>query len=70
MLEAILQVHPLFNLFHLVEASHLVLRPVHRGVYVHDMHVVDTVCLLLPEFTDQQVALLFRDLRRLHCCIV
>ena len=41
-----------------------------RGVGVHDLHVVDTVCTLLPEVTYQQVALLFRDLRRRHYCMV
>ena len=40
------------------------------GVGVHNPHVMNTVCPLLPEVTDQQVALLFRDLQRRRYCVV
>ena len=39
-------------------------------VSVHDTHVVNTVCPLLLKIIDQQVALLFRDLLRLHFSVV
>ena len=70
LLEASLQVHPLFPPFRLVQAALWILRPVLRGVGVQDPHVVDTVCPLLPEVTDHQVTLLFCDLRRLHYCML
>ena len=56
--------------FCLVQAPRWILGPVSRGVGVHEPHVVDTVCPLLTEVTDKQAALLFRDLRRLHYCVV
>ena len=66
LLEASLQVHPFSPPFRLVEAPHWILLPVSRGISVHDMNVVNTVCSLLPEVTDHQVALLLCDLLRLH----
>ena len=70
LLEACLQVYPLLTPFRLVQAPLWILRPVRLGVGVHDQHVVDTVCSLLPEVTDEQVALLFCDFRRQHYCVV
>ena len=32
------------------------------SISVHDMHVVNTVGTIIPNFTDQKVALLFRGL--------
>ena len=70
LLEASLKVHPLFPSFRLMQAPLWILRPVRRGVGVHDPHVVYTVCPLLTEVTYRQVALLLCDLRRLHYCVV
>ena len=70
LLEASLQVNPLFPPFCLVQAPCWILGPVRGGVSVHNLHAVDTVCPLLPEVTDQQIALMFRELRRLHYCMV
>ena len=70
LLEACLQVHPLLSPFLLVQAPLWIIRPVYRGVGVHDPHVVDIVYPLLSEVTDQQAALLFCDLWRRHFCVV
>ena len=70
LLEASLQVHPFFPPFRLVEAPHWIVCPMRWGVSVHNTNVVNTVCPLLPEVTDQQVALLLRDLWRLHFSVV
>ena len=59
LLEASLQIHLIFPLFRLMEALLWVLRPVRQGVSFHDTHVVNTVCLLLPQVPDKKVALLF-----------
>ena len=70
LLETSLQVHPLSPPFRLVQAPRWILCPVRQGVGFHNPHVVDTIRPLLPEVTDQQVAFLFRDFRRLHYCVV
>ena len=61
-MEASLQIHLLFPPFHLVEALFRVIFLVGRGVIVHDTHIVNTFCPLLPEVWHKKVALLFRDL--------
>ena len=66
LLEASLQLHPLLPPFCPIQAPLWILRLVRQGVGVHDTHVVDTVCPLLPEVMDKKFALLLRDLRRLH----
>ena len=65
LLEAGLQIHLLYPLSCLVEALFRFLFLVGRGVSVHDMNVVNTVCTLFSEVRDKKVSLLFRDLWRL-----
>ena len=53
-----------------MQAPLWILCPVSWGLSVHNPHVVDTVCPLLQEVTDQLVVLLFRELLRLNYCVV
>ena len=66
LLEASHQVHLLLSPFGLVEALLRRLAYIRQGISVHDTHVVNTVCPLLPEVLDKKVAFLFRDIWRLH----
>ena len=62
LLEESLQIHLFLPLFRLVVELLWILQLVCEGVSVHDMHVVNTVVPLLPEFPDKNVSLLFPDL--------
>ena len=70
LLEASLKTHLLFSPFSLVEALFRVFFPLRQGVSVHNTHVVNTVFPLFPVVPDKKVALLFRDLWRLHVYMV
>ena len=62
LLEASLQVHLLLTPLCLLQTSLGVLLPIRLCITVHDTHVVNTVCPIVPEVPDQKVSLLFRGL--------
>ena len=58
--------HIFLPLFRLVEALLGILQLICEGVIVHDTHVVNTDGYLFPEVPDKKIALLSRNLWRLH----
>ena len=59
LLEASLQVHLLLTPLRLLQTSLGGLLPIGLCISVHGMHVVNTVCPILPYFPEQKVSLLF-----------
>ena len=68
-MEAALQVHFLLTLLRLLQKFLGGLLPIGLSISVPDTHVVNTVCLILPELPGQKVSLLFRDLWRSVPCV-
>ena len=62
LLEAALQVHLLLTLLHLFQKFLRGLPPIRLSISVHETHVVNTVCPILPEVPEQKVSLMFRGL--------
>ena len=62
LLEASLQVHLLLTPFRLLQTYLRGILPIELCISVHDTHVVNTVCPIVPEVPDQKVSLLFRGL--------
>ena len=62
LLEAAIQVHLILNLLRLLHTFLMRLLPIGRSISVHDMHVVNTICTILPKAPEQKVSLLFRGL--------
>ena len=62
LLEACLQVHHIICLLLLLKTFFWCLRQMGLGVYVHDVHVVNTVSIILLEVTDKEATFLFRVL--------
>ena len=61
-MEAALQVHLLLNLLRLLQTFLGGLILIGLSISVRKIHVVNTVCHILPEVPDQKVSLLFRGL--------
>ena len=64
LLEASLQLHLLLIPLRLLQTSLWGLLPIGLCTSVHGTHAVNTVCTILPEDSEQKVALLFRGLWR------
>ena len=64
MMKAALQVHLLLALLRLLQTFFWRLLPIGLSISVHDTHVVNTFCPILPEFPEQKISLLFRGLWR------
>ena len=62
LLDTSLQVHLLLTLLRLLQTFLGGLLPIGICISVHDTHVVNTVCPILPEVPEQKVSLLFRGL--------
>ena len=65
--EVILQVLPLFLLFHCLEALIQWLILVIEGVIIHNMHAMNNVHPSMPEFTDYNIPFLIGPLLRCQC---
>ena len=69
LLEAALQVHILLTLIRLLQKFIGGILQIGLSISVHDLHVVNTVCPVLPEVPEQKVSLLFRGLWRSVLCV-
>ena len=72
LLEAALQVHLTLTLLRLLQTFLRRLLPIGLSISVHDTHVVNTFCPILPEVLEQKDSLLFRGLWRSVirvCCL-
>ena len=65
LLEAALQLHLLLTLLRLLQTFLRRLLPIVLSISVHNTHVVNTVCPILPEVPEQKVSLLFRGFCRI-----
>ena len=61
-LEAEIQVHLLLTLLCLLQTFLGILFPIGLSICVHDTHVVNTVCPILPEVPEQKFSFLFYGL--------
>ena len=68
LLEEILKLHLLLTLLRFLQKSLGGLLPIGLCISVHDTHVVNTVCPIMPEVPEKKVSLLFCGLwRSVHC---